>query len=270
MKDYIEEKLTLAEFSEKFLGNADFKTPAIYDLSGYDIEVFGHDLKTGKDLYKPIKSFIIKEGVNEYYTDDKLNGTNKHRIIENGNDIFLSEHPEFKKIKHQMDVVDIEVEDIENYYANGRLNHNTTSGGKALGFHASVRIRLKNMGKIMNPTTKEVIGMKMRAQVVKNRLGPPMRHADFNMYFESGIDDNESWLNVLKLHDIAKFSGAWGKIDNEKGEEIKFQTKQWPEMMENEDFKKFLYDKICKAQILEYKKPPAEVEIILDEEPEDD
>ena len=42
--------------------------------------------------------------------------------------------------------------------------------------------------------------MKCRAQVVKNRLGPPLRHADYIMYFDSGIDDYGSWLTVMKEH----------------------------------------------------------------------
>ena len=69
----------------------------------------------------------------------------------------------------------------------------TTSGGKALPFHASTRLRLKNLGQIKD-TKKNTIGMKMRAQVIKNRLGPPMRHADFELYFETGIDDDGSCL----------------------------------------------------------------------------
>ena len=52
----------------------------------------------------------------------------------------------------------------------------TTSGGKALPFHASTRIRLKNMGQIKD-TKKNTIGIKIRAQVIKNRLGPPLRSA---------------------------------------------------------------------------------------------
>ena len=56
----------------------------------------------------------------------------------------------------------------------------TTSGGKALPFHASTRIRLKNMGQIKD-TKKNTIGIKIRAQVIKNRLGPPLRSADFQL-----------------------------------------------------------------------------------------
>ena len=68
----------------------------------------------------------------------------------------------------------------------------TTSGGKALPFHASTRIRLKNMGQIKD-TKKNTIGIKIRAQVIKNRLGPPLRSAEFSLYFDKGIDDFGSW-----------------------------------------------------------------------------
>ena len=84
----------------------------------------------------------------------------------------------------------------------------TTSGGKALPFHASTRIRLKNMGQIKD-TKKDTIGIKIRAQVIKNRLGPPLRSAEFPLFFDKGIDDTGSWLKVMKEHKIVKQSGAW-------------------------------------------------------------
>ena len=73
----------------------------------------------------------------------------------------------------------------------------TTSGGLALPFHSSTRIRLKNMGQIKDKEGN-TIGVKCRAQVIKNRIGPPMRSADYDMYFDRGIDDKGGWLQVLK------------------------------------------------------------------------
>jgi len=90
----------------------------------------------------------------------------------------------------------------------------TTSGGKALPFHASTRIRLKNMGQIKD-SKKNTIGMKCRAQIVKNRLGPPMRHADYDMYFDRGIDNYGAWLTVLKEHKLVKVGGAWYTLNFE-------------------------------------------------------
>jgi len=128
----------------------------------------------------------------------------------------------------------------------------TTSGGKALPFHSSTRIRLKNMGQIKD-TKKNVLGMKTRAQIIKNRLGPPLRHADFNLYFDSGIDDKGSWLQVLKDHKLVKVAGAWYTL-NYDGEDIKFQSKDWSGMLEEDEFRKHCYDMICDKVILKYNK----------------
>ena len=127
----------------------------------------------------------------------------------------------------------------------------TTSGGKALPFHASTRIRLKNMGQIKD-TKKNTLGMKARAQIIKNRLGPPLRHADFNLYFDSGIDDKGSWLQVMKDHKLVKVAGAWYTIKFE-GEDIKFQSKDFKKVLdERPELEEYLYNEICDASILKY------------------
>ena len=127
----------------------------------------------------------------------------------------------------------------------------TTSGGKALPFHSSTRIRLKNMGQIKD-TKKNTLGMKARAQIIKNRLGPPLRHADFNFYFDSGIDDKGSWLQVMKDHKLVKVAGAWYTVQFE-GEDIKFQSKDFKKVLdERPELEDYLYEKICEASILKY------------------
>ena len=127
----------------------------------------------------------------------------------------------------------------------------TTSGGKALPFHSSTRIRLKNMGQIKD-TKKNTLGMKARAQIIKYRLGPPLRHADFNLYFDSGIDDKGSWLQVMKDHKLVKVAGAWYTIQFE-GEDIKFQSKDFKKVLdERPELEDYLYEKICDASILKY------------------
>ena len=134
----------------------------------------------------------------------------------------------------------------------------TTSGGKALPFHSSVRVRLKNTGQIKD-TKKNTIGIKMKAQVIKNRLGPPMRVAEFPLYFDTGIDDYGSWLTVMKDHKIVKVGGAWytlNDVDMKTGEVIKehkFQSKDFEQLMvDNPELKQNCYDRICEACILKY------------------
>jgi hypothetical protein len=221
-------------------------------------------------VYKPIQSFLIKQNVDEYYTDGKIKVTGNHRFIENGNTIFAKDHPEFNRVEGKMYVADIEVTDLHSYLANGRLNHNTTSGGKALAFHSSVRIRLKSMGTIKAKVgnNERIVGIKVRAQVIKNRMGPPLRSADFDILFDRGIDNYGSWLQVLKDSGLLKQAGAWYTyIDTETGEEIKFQSKDFVEILTNRNaLREQIYSKICDATILQYRKEEIDVgELVIDD-----
>ena len=129
----------------------------------------------------------------------------------------------------------------------------TTSGGKALPFHASTRIRLKNMGQIKD-SGKNVLGMKCRAQIVKNRLGPPLRHADYDMYFDRGIDNYGAWLTVLKEHKLVKTGGAWYTLTDQNGKDHKFLSKDWEDLItENDELREYVYEIICDKVILKYK-----------------
>lgn len=133
----------------------------------------------------------------------------------------------------------------------------TTSGGKALGFHASCRIRLKNVGKLKNGTgkTEQIIGVQTEAQIVKNRMGPPFKKATFDIYFSSGIDDYNSWLSLMKDYGIVKLSGAYYTLINEDtGEEIRFMSKDWKTMLtEDDSLKQYCYNKICDIFIMKYR-----------------
>jgi len=133
----------------------------------------------------------------------------------------------------------------------------TTSGGKALGFHASCRVRLKGIGKLKSGSgkTEQIIGVQTEAQVIKNRMGPPFKKATFDIYFNSGIDDYNSWLTLLKDYGAVKVSGAYYTLVNEEtGEEIRFMAKEWRGLLEQDpDLKKYCYDKICNIYVMKYK-----------------
>lgn len=150
----------------------------------------------------------------------------------------------------------------------------TTSGGKALAFHASVRLRLKSTGtiKIKDKGGKDrIVGIKVRAQVVKNRMGPPLRAADFDIFFDRGIDNYGSWLAVLKDNGLVKQSGAWYTyLDDVSGEEIKFQSKDFIPLLESRlDIREQMYGKICDATVLKYKKKGDASDVDFDELSED-
>lgn len=132
----------------------------------------------------------------------------------------------------------------------------TTSGGKAVPFHCSVRIRLKTIGqiKIKIGGIDQIVGVKVRAQVIKNRVGPPFRTADFEIYFDQGIDNYSSWLDLLKDHKLVKQNSSWYSIENSSGEEKKFQAKDFENLLEeDEELKEKIYNQICDVQIMKYK-----------------
>ena len=137
----------------------------------------------------------------------------------------------------------------------------TTAGGKAIPFHSSVRLRLKNLGQIKAKINgvEQIVGNKTSVQVVKNRMGPPHRKINYEIYYDSGIDDYGGWLTVMKSFSIVKQSGAWytlEDIDPETGEvfkEIKFQSKDFLEkVIQFSETKERLYQRICDAYIFKY------------------
>lgn len=141
----------------------------------------------------------------------------------------------------------------------------TTSGGKSLAFHSSVRIRLTKKGQLTVGKEKQIVGIKVQAKLVKNRMGPPLRHTTFNIYFDRGIDNYDSWLQVMKDQNIVKSAGAWlTYVDTDSGEEMKFQAKDFPTLLEgSEELKEQIYKKICEAVILQYKSTAESDEVEL-------
>lgn len=134
----------------------------------------------------------------------------------------------------------------------------TTSGGKAIAFHSSVRLRLKSIGQIKlkdDSGREEVFGIKTRAQVIKNRMGPPLRSVDYDIYFDSGIDDYGSWLTMLKDFKLVTQAGAWYTYtDMSTGEEIKFQSKDFQtKILDVPGMKDQVYRAICDKYILNYR-----------------
>jgi len=135
----------------------------------------------------------------------------------------------------------------------------TTSGGKAIAFHSSVRLRLKSVGQIKLAKSADkpeaVVGITTRAQVVKNRMGPPLRSVDYDIYFDSGIDDYGSWLTMMKNYGLVSQSGAWYTYTNtDTGEIIKFQSKDFKsKLIDDPTTKEQVYKTICEKYILNYK-----------------
>jgi recombination protein RecA len=86
-------------------------------------------------------------------------------------------------------------------------NPETTSGGRALKFYASVRLDIRRIGAIKDG--QEVVGNRTRVKVVKNKVSPPFKQAEFDVMYNEGISHHGLLVDLGVEHDIVNKSGAW-------------------------------------------------------------
>ena len=90
----------------------------------------------------------------------------------------------------------------------------TTTGGNALKFYSSVRLDIRRTGAVKE--SDEIVGNETRVKVVKNKVSPPFKQAEFQILYGSGINHNGELVDLGVKHDFIDKSGAWYAFRGEK------------------------------------------------------
>ncbi len=114
------------------------------------------------------------------------------------------------------------------------MNPETTTGGTALKFYASVRIDIRRIGSVKEG--EEISGNRVRAKVVKNKVAPPFREAEFDVIFGIGISQEGELIDLGSKLKVVEKSGTWFSYDGERlgqgRENSRAFLKDNPEVME--------------------------------------
>jgi recombination protein RecA len=116
-------------------------------------------------------------------------------------------------------------------------NPETTTGGNALKFYASVRLDIRRTGAIKK--ADEILGNETRVKVVKNKVSPPFRQANFDILYGEGISKESEWLELGQKVGLVEKAGAWysykGKKIAQGKENARVYLKKHPEITQELD-----------------------------------
>ncbi len=112
---------------------------------------------------------------------------------------------------------DIEVDGTHNYFVDGVMVHNspeTTTGGKALKFYASVRLDVRRIETLKDGS--DPVGNRTRVKVVKNKVSPPFKQAEFDILYGQGISREGGLIDMGVDHGFVRKAGAWYTYDGDQ------------------------------------------------------
>ena len=122
-------------------------------------------------------------------------------------------------------------------------NPETTSGGNALKFYASVRLDIRRIESIKSD--QEAVGSRVRVKVVKNKVAPPFKQAEFDIYFNEGISRAGEIIDIGADKGIIEKSGAWYSYNGTRIGQGRENTKQY--LKSNPEMAKEIESKIMEA-----------------------
>ena len=140
-------------------------------------------------------------------------------------------------------------------------NPETTPGGKALKFYASVRIDVRKADALKD--SDGIMGNRTRAKIVKNKLAPPFKTAEFDILYGEGISQEGCIIDLGTACDVIGKSGSWFSYDGEKVAQGRERMREW--LKNNPDKEKEIEEKIRAAY-----KPSKEEPVSADEKEEEE
>jgi recombination protein RecA len=106
-------------------------------------------------------------------------------------------------------------------------NPETTTGGNALKFYASIRLDIRRSGSAIKDKEGNVMGNHVKVKVVKNKLAPPFRIAEFDIMYGEGISKNGELVDLGVEHEVIQKSGSWYSYNNSKIAQGRESAKQF-------------------------------------------
>lgn len=130
-------------------------------------------------------------------------------------------------------------------------NPEVTTGGRALKFYASMRIDVRKIEQIKAPGN-EFVGSRTRAKIVKNKMAPPFREAEFDIMYGKGISKESELLDIAVELDIIHKSGAWFSYGEQRIGQGRDNVRQY--LTNNPEFAKEVEDKVRMSDAFKPKK----------------
>lgn len=215
-----------------------------YDVSGLGLRIKSYNEKSKKPEFKTIKALVYK-GQEPIYQVRSADGTvilegsgghgifdpmaKEYRMLQQvGNGFALQGTKTIpitvSKTDKTRPVLDMEVEDNQNYFSNGILSHNT--GGNSVKYFSSIRNRVTKVDVIKDG--KAEVGIQIKVRNLKNKTSVPWREAIMNLYFDGGFQTDAEYVDFLMEFDIVKQKGAYFYVPGvEKGLQGKDALIQW-------------------------------------------
>lgn len=123
-------------------------------------------------------------------------------------------------------------------------NPETTTGGNALKFYSSVRLEIRSAGKLEGngPNGKELVGNRVKVKVVKNKIAPPFKVAEFDIMFNKGISYEGDLLDLAEQYNVARKAGAFYSYEDKTIGQGRENTKRYLE--ENPEVSKKMHKEV--------------------------